>query len=58
MDPTELLIDLVRERPILYDRSSNKFKDSRRLKENNWTDIAKIMKERLNSEDYTSRFSS
>jgi hypothetical protein len=34
------LIELVRARPILYDRASAQYKDSRLRKLNNWKDVA------------------
>ncbi|XP_071652937.1 uncharacterized protein [Temnothorax longispinosus] len=38
----ELLIELYRERPFLYDKSNNNFKDSA-MKQNAWSEISKIM---------------
>ena len=38
----EYLIELVRARPVLYSKAHKKdFKDSRTVKRNNWSDIAK-----------------
>lgn len=38
----ELLIELYRERPFLYDKSNASFKDSL-MKQNAWIEISKIM---------------
>lgn len=38
----ELLIELYRERPFLYDKSNASFKDCL-MKENAWIEISKIM---------------
>ena len=37
----EYLIELVRARPVLYSKAHKDFKDSRTVKRNNWSDIAK-----------------
>ena len=41
----ELLIELVRSRPCLYDKKDPNYKDSRGVRANNWADIAKLMVE-------------
>ena len=35
----EVLINLMREKPILYDKSHPDYKDSRNKKRNHWQDV-------------------
>ena len=39
-DEKEMLIELVRQRLVLYVKSKEDYKDSRTIKANNWSDIA------------------
>jgi hypothetical protein len=41
----EFLIELVRVRPVLYNKLDGNFKDVRTIKKNNWDDVASEMKE-------------
>lgn len=40
-DAKEYLIELVRDRKVLYCKGHKDFKDSRTIKRNNWEDVAK-----------------
>ena len=40
----EFLIELVRVRPVLYNKLDGSFKDVRTIKKNNWDDVASEMK--------------
>ena len=46
-DEKEYLIELVRERPVLYRKGDKNFKDSRTIKPNNWKEVASAMKEKF-----------
>lgn len=46
----EILIELVRDRPILYDKSCNNYKDSRVRKLNNWKDITAEVNKQCDAE--------
>lgn len=41
----DLLIQLVRERPCLYEKGDNDFMDGRTIKLNNWKQICRLKKE-------------
>ena len=43
----EILIELVSERPVLYQKANKNYKDSRAVKPNNWKEIVLVMKEKL-----------
>lgn len=49
----ELLIELVRNRPCLWDKSHTAYKDSRTIKANNWSDISNEMKRELKADIWT-----
>lgn len=46
----ELLIDLVRERPCLWDKRHSDYKDSRTIKTNNWKDVTQLLNEKCGIE--------
>ena len=39
-DCVALLIELVRDRPCLYDKSCREYRDTKTVKANNWKDVA------------------
>ena len=52
----ELLISLVRERPIFFDKTHPGYKDVRGRRHNNWIDVAAVMAEKGYSEGTTTTF--
>lgn len=45
-DYTGLLIELVQQRPCLWQKTHPSYKDSRTAKKNNWVDISEIIREK------------
>lgn len=43
---TGILIELVQQRPCLWQKSHPNYKDSRIIKKNNWIDVTEALKER------------
>ncbi|KAF6040350.1 RXRG [Bugula neritina] len=49
-DWQEILINEVRSRRCLWDKSHGDYKDTRTVKSNNWVDVAKVMSEKTAKE--------
>ena len=45
-----MIIELVQERPVLWQKSHPSYKDSRRVKRNNWEDVSRIVNEKFVSD--------
>lgn len=54
-DYTETLIELVRERPALWQKKHKNYKDTKTVKNNNWEDVRNMLREELESDTLSSK---